>query len=181
MQNVCRFIYTKTTRLYSPLLPIKCYDLQNSSVCFQNYFLMREGEAMRTLNRIIALAFLGGSFFAPMSQIHAENGSDQDSTWTDPVTKGEWRFAAGAVNWKGAKAACGNGGLPDHPTIAHAAGRLSKSPLGDLIRAAESKVVWSSDEFDWYSAMLVYIPEGDAYAEGKQFLFPVLCYKKAAQ
>jgi hypothetical protein len=108
-----------------------------------------------------------------------DNGNSENGVWTDPVTENKWIFAAVAKNWRDAHAVCEDEGymLPDHPTLAHVAKRIYNSFIGELIVKADSRVVWSSEEFDWDKAMFVYIPRGSAAAGNKRHLYPVLCYK----
>ncbi|MBI4403815.1 MAG: hypothetical protein HY537_06630 [Deltaproteobacteria bacterium] len=118
-----------------------------------------------------ALPPLGKPFLARRDDLDAV--SDQ---WTDPVTGDTWRFAGPALAWKDAMAACGGGWeLPEYPVISHAALRIYNSELGKKIVASDSRVVWSATEFEAHSAMVVYIPRGDASATGKQWLYPALC------
>lgn len=145
--------------------------------CRSDLTQARNRNGQPNCSRSQALRPLGKTFLATRDSSPTPNPHPQPADdWTDQVTGWKWQFAAVAANWNSAKTMCsGSYSLPDTAVLAHAAHRIWNSPLGLRIRDADARTVWSNEEFDSFKAMLVYIPYGDAGAENKRTLLPVLC------
>ncbi len=148
-------------------------------LCRTDWTQSRHSDGRPNCSASRALPPLGDTFIAALDD--QNDGDDNDGNqpqpvdkWTDRVTGWEWSYVSPAATWGEARTLCG-ANLPEYNIISHAAHRLWASPLGTRIHDANSNKVWSASEFDFFSAMFVYIPEGDAAATNKAALFPVLC------
>jgi hypothetical protein len=143
-------------------------------ICRAEYTFSQDMQGHPNCAPSQSLPALGKTFLADRYEVIEEPGSQE--TWTDPVTNWTWRISATASNWHHAAGKChATETFPDYPTIGHAAHRLWESALGDKLKSIEATRVWSSNEFDEFSAMVAHLPRGDASATGKQWLYPVLC------
>ncbi len=151
-------------------------------LCRDDWTQSRHSDGRPNCSPASQLPPLGDTFLAAVDdQNDGDDGDDGEpqpvETWVDRVTGWTWSFMAPAATWGEARALCG-ANLPEYNVISHAARRIWASPLGTRIHDADANKVWSANEFDFFSAMFVYIPDGDAAATNKATLFPVLCVDK---
>lgn len=101
------------------------------------------------------------------------------NTWKDPIMGWTWHVAAIAVDWKSALVSCPAGTvLPDQATIRYAYKRLKKSNIAEYLKHYEVTTVWTTDEFDWRSAMAVNVCRGFSHNVWKLDFLGVLCVQK---
>lgn len=153
-------------------------------VCRASYTQARHTDGRPNCSYAPALPPLGMTFLASPDATGGNGDGNGDGEqpqpieqWTDSATGWVWSYMAPAATWREAKAMCGEN-MPRMNVLSHAARRIWSSTLGTRIRAADADKVWSADEFDWRSAMFVWIPDGDAASGAKDTLLPVLCVDK---
>lgn len=101
------------------------------------------------------------------------------NTWKDPIIGWTWSVVGIALPWTSALWSCPVGStLPDQASLRYAMKRIQQSPLMEYFRQYQITHVWTSEEFDWQSAMAVHVEHGYSHNVWKEDLLGVVCVQK---